>query len=106
MFLNHSPLIQARSLPYSVAFMGLISHLSIGTMKVLRLPSLFSLSSVSLDFDTAYDVAPFLSLNWMATYTQLTRMVGVWSIRNTIIRVEAGGSPVFPYIPCLPLKCP
>jgi len=79
--------------------MGLISQRSIGNMKILRLPSPFSLSSVSLDFDTTYDVALFLTLIWMTTLTQLARIVWVWSIRLTIFRVEAGGSPVFPCKP-------
>ena len=41
-------------LPYLVAFMELISHPSIGTMKMLRLPSLISLPSVPLGADTAW----------------------------------------------------
>ncbi len=74
----------------------------ISTRRMLRLPSLISLPSVSLGFDTTYDVALFLSFNWVATYTQLTWIVRVWSIHNTTFRVEAGGSPVFPCKPiCL-----
>jgi hypothetical protein len=39
---------QVSSLPYSVAFLEQISHLSNGTMEILRLPSPFPLTSVPL----------------------------------------------------------
>jgi hypothetical protein len=64
MFLNYSPNIEASltkrfdkfSLPYSLAFTGLIHQLSIGTMGMLRLPSPVSVPSVSLGLDTIYGI--------------------------------------------------
>jgi len=50
------------SLPYSLAFMELISQLSNGTMGMLRLPSLFSFPSIPLGTDTTYGISLFLSL--------------------------------------------
>ena len=53
------------SLPYSLAFMGLISQLSNGTMGMLRLPSSFSFPSISLGRDTTYGISILLTrLSW------------------------------------------
>ena len=46
-------------LPYSVAFLELISHRSISTMRMLRLPPSFSFPSVSIGLDTL-PIPPFL----------------------------------------------
>jgi hypothetical protein len=50
------------SLPYSLAFMELISRFSNGTMGMLRLPSLFSFPSISLGTDTTSGISLFLAL--------------------------------------------
>jgi hypothetical protein len=44
-------------LPYLVAFMELISHRSISTMGMLRLPQPFSFPSLPLGPDTFFDTA-------------------------------------------------
>lgn len=49
------------SLPYLLAFIGLITQRSNGTMEMLRLPSPFSVSSVSLDSDTTYGTHLFFA---------------------------------------------
>ncbi len=49
------------SLPYSLAFMGLISQLSNGNMGMLRLPSPFSFPSISLGTDTTYGISIILN---------------------------------------------
>jgi len=76
MFLNYSsdlwhPLgyFPKFSLPYSLAFMELISQLSNGTMGMLRLPSLFSFPSIPLGTDTTYGTSLFLSLLQMDVLT-------------------------------------
>src|SRR5690625_5064538 len=63
-------------LPYSLVLMELIHQLSNSTMKILRLPSSFSQSSVSLDFDTAR-ILP-LSLRILRWYYEL-RMPGLFA---------------------------
>jgi hypothetical protein len=49
------------SLPYLLAFMGLISQRSIGTMEMIRLPSSFSVSSVPLNSDTTLSASSFFT---------------------------------------------
>jgi len=85
--------------------MELISHLSSGTIKILRLPSSFSISSVSLDIDTSYDTTLFFSLYRVAAFTRLAWIIGVRTIRKSVSRVETLGSPVFPCYPLLSLIC-
>jgi len=88
------------SLPYSLAFMELISQLSNGTMGMLRLPSLFSFPSISLGTDTTYGTSLFLALLQVDVLTWRTRTVWVGSVHyKTLSRVEALGSPVFPCKP-------
>ena len=69
---------------------------------MLRLPSPFSLPSVSLGLNTI-PISPFsLRIVRVAIFTLYARIVLVRSIRiGPIFRLEALGSPVFPYYPIL-----
>jgi len=73
-------------------------------MKVLRLPSPISFTSVPLVPDTACDTALFFVPCKVAVFTLLdwtcSGMACPWL---ALLRAEELGSPVFPCNPCLPL---
>jgi hypothetical protein len=56
-------------LPYSMAFLEQISHLSIGTMSILSLPLPFSMPSVSLGYEYHYDSTLFFALYMVVVCT-------------------------------------
>jgi hypothetical protein len=73
-------------------------------MKILRLPSPISWPSVPLGFGYHY-VAPFSMSDRVETITRLTWIILVRTTRKSAFRVEAGGSPKFPWKPIVHLPC-
>jgi hypothetical protein len=66
-------------------------------MKMLRLPSSFSLSSIPLDLDTTYDITLFFAPVEMVILTSQDRAASGTVLPSfTVLRVEMLGSPKFP----------
>ena len=98
MFPNYSP--DPRHLPSLLTgFHGTDFPAFIGTMQMLRLPSSFSYSSVSLGSDTASDTALFLAPCMVSVLTLQDRTVRVRSViiyRPSCGEVRLSRVPVHP----------